>query len=213
MYNSRFSASTYNTSALLCLSLLVATPAYSYFNGVSLNRPSHSETDSAYDSYTHYHDNSSTIINHVEIRETDPLTLEWLFQKAKEGAIEELYIVRKNRGFYEQLLKKYIQNLHQQKVANYRFSSNRFVGCACLMAFFTFFTAKISYPIAQDILRDYQDIHAHPFALLPAVVALVGPTGLLGSSIGCIRSIIGYQDSIDSQIQEANNLLTRLQAM
>lgn len=197
----------------LCFSFLLATPVYSYFDRISLTSPSSSQSDATHDTYTHYHDHSSTTVNHIEVKDTDQLTLVWLLQKSHEGPIEELHMVRKNRGFYEHLLKQHIYSLYQQKAANNRFSSNAFFSCACLMAFCTFFAVKISYPIAQDIFSDYQDIHPHPFVIVPALVALAGPLGMLGSGIAGIKAFFGYQDSLDERIQEAQNLLNRLQAM
>ena len=110
-------------------------------------------------------------------------------------------------------MKTHIQKLYQKKAANRYFTSRAFLSSMMLTACFALWTGVVSSSIAEEIVDDYNDNSGHPFAIIPAFIALIGPVGLLGSTYAGFNNVINYQSNIDARIARDLNLLECLQMM
>lgn len=186
------------------------SPTQSFFDSVSLTAPNNNQSSSNHHECCASH-HYSPIINNIEVKQTDPLSLQWLYQKASEGPIEELDMVKKNRGFYEQLLKNHIQKLLQKRAANRYFTSNGFIKSVLFGTFFALWSGVVSYPVFKDLYHDHIDTTGHTFPILPALMASFGPLGLAKSFYDIIAN--KYLSRINERIERDQRLLSRIQAM
>jgi len=200
---------------IFCLSFLITPTLYPYFDGVSLfsSHSSSSPNNNASSCPYNHGYNSATVINNVEIKETDQLSAQWLLEKSLEGPIEELHIVKKNRGYYEQLLKNHLYKLYQKRATQSGFTGKTFISSACLTGFFLVFTGAVSCPITSDLIAEHYSADPYPFALIPALIAMVGPLGVSTGLYNCYQAIAHYHDRIDNRIAQYEHLLKRVQAM